>query len=268
MKAYLYRMDCIENLHVGSGDVNYSIINNEIVRDSVTNLPIIPSSGVKGALREHCEGVLKDKLGVVKNLFGSDIDNENKASQPGSLKFFPANMLARPLRVSEGDVSYIRCTTPEIINDFISLAKILGIFEIDNCAIPENIPSAPPSFFTNYQGINKIEGINATPYNGKDEAFLKSIIGETFALTGTATFSSFDLPVIPRNHLDNGISDNLWYEEYVPHKSVFYFVILGFGSDENENAFDEIINRDIIQFGGNATIGCGYMKIQKVGESK
>ena len=44
------------NMHVGNGDVNYNIIDNEVEKDPVTGYPTINASGVKGALREFFNG--------------------------------------------------------------------------------------------------------------------------------------------------------------------------------------------------------------------
>jgi len=52
MKTIFYKIECLTNLHVGSGDVNYNIIDNEVEKDPVTGYPIIHASGVKGALRD------------------------------------------------------------------------------------------------------------------------------------------------------------------------------------------------------------------------
>ena len=43
------------NLHAGSGDANYGIIDKLVQREPATNRPIIHSSSLKGALREYFE---------------------------------------------------------------------------------------------------------------------------------------------------------------------------------------------------------------------
>ena len=55
MTANLYFIKCLTNLHVGSGDVNFNIIDEEIEKDPVTGYPTINASGVKGALRQFFE---------------------------------------------------------------------------------------------------------------------------------------------------------------------------------------------------------------------
>ena len=53
MNVFAYKIECLTNLHVGSGDLNYNIIDNEVERDAVTGYPIVHASGLKGALKEH-----------------------------------------------------------------------------------------------------------------------------------------------------------------------------------------------------------------------
>ncbi len=53
MKTELYTIETLSNLHVGAGDINFGVIDNQVQRDSVTNLPNINSSSLKGAFREH-----------------------------------------------------------------------------------------------------------------------------------------------------------------------------------------------------------------------
>ena len=75
------------------------------------------------------------------------------------------------------------------------------------------------------------------------------------------------LPVSARNQLDNGISQNLWYEEVVPHETVFYLAVLSNGTmpgDQALESFDKVIKADkLFQFGGNATIGYGLTMLEE-----
>lgn len=71
-----------------------------------------------------------------------------------------------------------------------------------------------------------------------------------------------ELPVIARNYLKNGISENLWYEEVVPRESLFVFTLLAPKGDITK--FDEQVNGKIIQIGANATIGYGLCLFTKI----
>ena len=47
MTTKMYMMKLETNLHVGNGDINYNIIDNEVEKDVLTEQPIIYSSGMK-----------------------------------------------------------------------------------------------------------------------------------------------------------------------------------------------------------------------------
>jgi hypothetical protein len=84
---------------------------------------------------------------------------------------------------------------------------------------------------------------------------LENIIGKEFAVV--KSFDDYDLPVTARNCLQG--KGNLWYEEVVPHGSVLYFAVI-----YPSSATPELNFPPVVQFGGNASIGCGYTKITKL----
>ena len=71
MAAIIVNLECMTNMHVGNGDVNYNIIDNEVEKDPVTGYPTINASGVKGALREFFNGD-SELRHYVSTLFGAD----------------------------------------------------------------------------------------------------------------------------------------------------------------------------------------------------
>lgn len=81
MKAHLYHIETISNLHVGSGEANEGVIDNLIQRDAITDLPVIHSSSLKGALREHFK-----TSKVVKYIFGSEA-NDTSCREAGAFRF-------------------------------------------------------------------------------------------------------------------------------------------------------------------------------------
>lgn len=62
MTTKMYMMKLETNLHVGNGDINYNIIDNEVEKDVLTEQPIIYSSGMKGAFREYFTNELKSMI--------------------------------------------------------------------------------------------------------------------------------------------------------------------------------------------------------------
>ena len=250
MKVHVYKLKCITNLHVGSGDFNYGVVDNEVERDCLTGNPVIHASGIKGALRD---AAVKDGNQEVKTIFG-DV-GENNTAMPGAYKFFDAQLLSRPLRVFGSEaISYISVTTPEIINTFIDT---LSVFGIDNLPEKLNISFNGHKFYSDVPNIyidsdEEASRTVAIPDAAKNT--LKAILGENYAVC--ESLSEFKLPVIARNKL--GKNNNLWYEEFVPHDSVFYTMIMCDGDVKLDFSKP-------VQFGGNASIGYGYTKVEKFG---
>lgn len=250
MKPTFYKIECITNLHVGSGDVNYNIVDNEVEKD-ITGMPMIHASGVKGALRD----TVKDKE-LAKKIFGS-IGNENTTGE-GTHKFFDAHLIARPMRVADSStMASIPVVTVASVNQFVNLLLAFGETKYNGALISDNdIVFGDNEFMTNMSENIRVEGEKTgklTPAVADKLAILKDIIGEKFAVV--KSFDNYDLPVMARNYLENGVSKNLWYEEVVPHGSVLYFAVMG---------DDTYTVPEIVQFGGHSSIGCGFTKVTKI----
>lgn len=260
MKTHLFKIECLTNLHVGSGDLNYNIIDNEVEKDPSTMLPIIHASGVKGALREHLTGVLTDT--ALNRIFGKPSSQDSFGA--GSCKFFDARMLSRPMRVADSyTMASIPVVTAASVNDFLRQLNVFGCnpFGVDQVNITREM-FGDKQFLTNVRGI-RIEGepTGKIPEEIERELLkLKCLLGETFAIAGS--FQDYDLPVLARNCLENGESKNLWYEEVVPHGSVFWLLVM---MPEEER---ELNMTGIVQFGGNASIGCGFTRVMEITEGE
>ena len=280
MQAHIYKIECLTNMHVGSGEVNYNIIDNEVQKDPVLQIPTINSSSLKGALRAHFEQLdeeIKLDDNLISYVFGSKNSNEQKDTSEGKYKFLSGNMISKPARISRttGNYSYANITTPSMINQMISLLNALNISTLNGTSIPvpSNFELSIPdkSFYVYDDKIKYIEGVKTTSNNSNKEEldknikFLKFLLGDNFAICTDAMFSFIDLPVIARNQLDNGISKNLWYEEIVPHKSIFYFALLTPTDDIYFEDFESCFN-NVVQIGANASIGYGVTKITKISE--
>ncbi len=230
MAAIIVNLECVTNLHVGNGDVNFNIIDNEVERDVVTGYPTINASGVKGALREYFvkKGMAPEKIDAI---FGKD--------SAGRLKFLSADMLAVPLRASAGTEVFYMVSTKEALEKYKE---------------------------TNALFLNKSVELGSASVSGRQaEGFNLSeavtLLGKEIHLLGQADFRKVALPVVARNKLENGKSVNLWYEEVVPHKSLFSFAVLAESKDADLlNEFCNEVDGQVIQFGGNASIGYGLCK--------
>ena len=253
MNTVFYKIECLTNLHVGSGEINYNIIDNEVEKDPVTGFPMIHAPGIKGALRDAFKKTDPD---LADKVFGKP--GKGDFSVPGTHKFLDAHLISRPMRVSGSpSLASINVVSIASINAFLADLSAFGAneFGIDSIEAPD---FGDNLFLTNEDNI-MVEGekTGILPDAFKNQLLkLSSIIGAKFAVV--SSFEGFDLPVIARNYLENGISKNLWYEEIVPHGSVFYFAVICNESD------DDFSIPKIVQFGGNSSIGCGYCEVTKI----
>lgn len=243
MKAILYTIECISNMHVGSGKDNFGVIDRLIQRDPITNYPCINASGLKGALLEHCKhnGLSEEYTNIIFGVEGKKGDKDKKEkdtpSKQGNYRFLDAHLLS--LSVPDNNAPYKLITSKGIVTELATMAKNLCISLDDN-------------------KIKEIDGCGEIPQK-------------------TVTFDGYvgddKLPVISRNNLDNGVSKNLWYEQVLPRKSRLYFFVLCDNDVINGDtykifeAFNEAITGPVVQIGANATIGYGLCKITKVCES-
>lgn len=287
MKANVFLIRCISNMRVGNGDVNYSLIDNEVERDPVlTGVPVIHSSGVKGAIREHFERKLrisqsrKEETGTpdsgsINRIFGGE-------GRQGEYKFLQATTLFRPLRVTAGNVSYIEATSPELMGCFNSAMQALNA-DVPLLNLDKDFWDSEGGY-EGYFGNRSISGIEGKPIgderqreaeihrSAQTDSGMEHILTKAFAGTTagsvtdptnyyvTSRLNQFDLPVQARNFLDDGgQSRNLWYEEVVPHETILWFAILT-PADIDPKIMNSL-TEDIFQFGGSASVGYGLTRI-------
>ena len=242
MKSAIVELKCITNLHVGNGDVNYNIIDNEVERDPVTQYPTINSSGVKGSLRQFFRENGADQ-NLIRDIFGNDT-SEGKVF-PGQVKILAADMLAMPGRASDGNKAYYLITTPTMKKRYEDICTTFGV----------TIRGEAKNEEEEEQEI----AIEGEKLNVKET---KVVIGEhTLYCMPDEIFRHISLPVMARNKLDDGKSSNLWYEEVVPHESIFYFPVIA-DNEKLLERFSEQLDGRVVQFGGNATIGYGLCKVK------
>lgn len=257
----LFHITAITNLHVGSGKENIGVVDNLIQRDVITNLPIIHSSSLKGALLEHCKHEIchdnknnSNNEDPIKDIFGSE-------SSAGKYRFFDAHLLAIPVRSNK--TPYLMATCPSVIKQYLKTAKLFGITDID-------LEFPKPIVFSKDLSDARIEdlGDNLTIFS--DSEFgnkFQKLIGPNapVVVVSDKDFATLcddnHLPVIARNHLDNGESKNLWYEQVLPRCSVLYFPLIA--DNKHFEEFTKALN-NLVQIGANASVGYGFCEIKDV----
>jgi CRISPR-associated protein Cmr4 len=277
----LLKIKTITNLHVGSGDNNFGVVDNLVQRDVITNIPIINSSSLKGAIRDYFERkgrIKKEKKDCAfEAIFGFEKKDDicQKFPDFGLVKFFEARLLFLPLRSNV--LPFFHVTSIKNIKMFDEFVKSFGIdfgLNLDELNPYEN---ENVNFFKNaYIEDVKSHKVNEPNIIKK----LKEIFEiENIAILKNEEFNYYvkNLPVIARNKLNNGKSENLWYEEVVPRESIFYTIIGKYinldESDKNafKNAYEEFekdIFNNLIQIGANESIGHGVCEIKDLKEKK
>ena len=296
-----YLLTAKSNLHVGSGDISYGIVDKLVQRDPIDELPVIHASGMKGAFRELFRGLFDgtDTHPVIQNIFGGELKNSRDSDQSntqGSHRFFEGRMLSLPVRSNFRP--FFRATSPDILKNFISslhdfgekewatkwetaLAPLLDLEEKLQ-SLGEDSGGKHPIVCLSEGLVTKsiwLEDKEAQAASlGKDKlTALEPLLGRDIALFthDDLTRLAKNLPVIARNHLENGVSKNLWYEEVVPRETRFYFALyrpLSFNASLLNNelgikSFDEGLDHTQpsrhVQIGANATIGYGLCELKK-----
>lgn len=266
MKKSIWFIKAETNLHVGNENTSsVGLIDKEIQRDVLTGIPCINSSSLKGAMNEYATSEANLSPEARLAIFGVDRGNGIKETQKGGCLFFDAQLLLLP--VQDDTTLYHFVTCKEVLDRYVSLLGKMGI---------------------------------EYPYEDLVEALVKCGKGhfdKKTGIVGCAKFEEYcsddDLPVIARNcQMGAG---NLWYEQVLPHKSVFGTFLVYPASVEvtikdssksgdtmaepaNKKAETKTVSIDmaeainttfdnkIVQIGANATIGYGYCSFIKVKE--
>lgn len=274
MKYSFYKIRSQSNMHVGSGQSSYGIVDNIVQKDLISLFPCINSTSLKGALREWMVKELK-KNQAANAIFGYGNEQTNgkeidvHTNKQGSHHFFQASLLSYPMRSDK--VQYFNVTCPRIISD---LKNYLNLFEISsfNNDLENLLQNAKPEkdkpvSLNNTSGaiveMHKIKTILTAGLIYSTN--IKTLFGSNLVVMENAQFSELikKLPVITRNNLENGQSTNLFYEEVVPRETYFGFLV---GSQDNTNpCFDtEIGTNKLLQIGANATVGYGFCELTKI----
>ncbi len=226
------------NLHVGNESVvSFSIIDKAIQRDATTHYPCIHASSLKGALKAHlthrADATNQQEISEtnIQKIFGSIKDKGDICK--GSAIFFDANLLFIPKQCTDGNVAYQLVYNEEVLKAFLSKANLMqASLSLENLT-------------------NTVRNLE---HNIIDDATINIDCEKFKALTKDDA-----LPIIARNCLENGQSENLWYEQVLPSHSVLATII----QTEGDNDLD-CLNDQIVQIGANATIGYGYCKLIKL----
>lgn len=274
-KTHCYKITLLTNMHAGKGDANFGIIDNLVQRDHLTNYPAIYSSSLKGALREYFEEDLNWGEDIT-TIFGTPPKGV-ETNINGKFRFMNANLLFLPVRSSVEQ--YLLVTVEKnIISEFLEKAKL---FNLEKKIHPgyeklSKICSSKTKSLKKFEKPFYLEDITVTESVNSDDKQLNALnkkYDDKIVVMSPEQFQPIvdSLPVIARNQLENGESKNLWYEEVVPHHSVFYtYISCPIEKEYIFEKFDKALTDDnsVIQIGANASIGYGLCKFERLDNYK
>lgn len=264
MKKSIWFIKAETNLHVGNENTSsVGLIDKEIQRDVLTGIPCINASSLKGAMNEYATSEANLSPEARLAIFGVDRGNGIKETQKGGCLFFDAQLLLLP--VQDDTKLYRLVTCKDVLDRYVSLLVKIGI------------DSDCEKLYTDL--VNALVDCSEGHFD-KETDIVECSQFEEYC-------SDDKLPIIARNcQIGKG---NLWYEQVLPHKSVFgtflvYSPVIDVTSksedtmaksannkaETNKVSIDmakvitETFDRKIVQIGANATIGYGYCSFIKV----
>jgi len=277
----LYTIKTLSNLHVGSGDVNYSVVDKQVQRDTITKMPIINSSSLKGALREFVKNssIAKQHIAnseapqagdkLIYAIFGQKPKlekGEKEKKKAGDVLFSEGKLLTIPVRTDKKAFMYATC--PMLLETYKDICEIYGFTlpDIDKLEFGYFSESVEGELIAEEQDfrLNRQESLKK----------LQPLIGDDVIYLTDNEFKEIvtSLPIIARNHLENGESKNLFYEEVVPREAIFYMVlqfpykVLVADSQviEHYEKFQAILADTKIYLGANTSIGYGLCQVKQI----
>lgn len=288
-----FLMICETSVHAGSGS-DLGIIDLPIQREKHTSYPKFESSGIKGVMRQYFRNVW-DSTKLVK-FFGPEAkDSDNEDSVASCIGFIDGRILLFPVKSVKGVFAYITC--PDVLKRF---QRDMGIGDVTKFSKLEEIPinsvCADSELLTNQSVVLeeyafencKVDKI-LTEFAKQLVSSLDGVINQYWAekiskdiiVVSNDDFNDFvnlycEVNARIKINQDTGTVDKgaLWYEEFLPTDTIMYSLLLtapSLGKSEKldgKRVMEDMILDfpEMIQIGGDATIGKGLMRIALIGE--
>ena len=298
--ARIYWMQAITPLHVGSGK-GVGFIDMPIMREKVTNWPLVPGSALKGVMRDYFDNQ-RDEKKISPELFNAAFgiasveSNNDDTSNAGSLILTDAHIVCLPVRSLYGTFAYATC--PLVLErlkrdlaaasygKFPSVPRPRNneaILQRNSCLVSED----KKIYFEDldFDAKEDNEEKNWADLLGRilfqgDQTW-KNLFVERFAivsddcfnfLTETGTEVSAHIRIDDEKKIV--AKGALWYEEALPTEAIMSGIVWCdrvFGKIKAENK--KIEKKDILdtfcpstgldlQIGGKATVGKGRVRCQ------
>jgi len=288
----MYWLQGLTPLHVGAGK-GVGFIDMPIMREKVTNWPLVPGSAVKGVMRDYfsVNGTDEQKK-YINYAFGQR--NSDETSNAGSLVLTDARIVCLPVRSLYGTFAYI--TSPMV------LQRLKKDLEVAGCTHIPNFPVVPSDEVCLHTPGSKIASgdriffedldFAVTPDNGttqgwadllannlfKGDTTWQKLFKERFGvlsdncfnfLAQTGTEVSAHIKIDPERKIV--AKGALWYEESLPAETILAGIAWCDRVYSNRGPTAEQLAEQLlalycpvtsldIQIGGKATVGKGRVR--------
>lgn len=279
------------SLHVGSGQ-SLGAVDLAIQRERHTQFPVIPGSGLKGALRHWFFSAYTDMQDELSAIFGPDTDNAG--SHAGAVAFTDARLLLFPMRAMKGVMAWVTCPTvlhrlrrdfaasqmavswsvPEVGPETALHAPSSAVTIGDRVVLDEHVFAAEPN--DDVGTIASFLASTALPSTDEYTFFRERLAHHLLILSDDAfrDFTQQATEVQARIKIDDdtgttsGPGGNLFYQENLPPESVLYALVLAHddlngaladGSAEELMGYVQSVDHQRVQIGGDASTGKGIM---------
>ncbi len=295
----MYLLHCLSPVHVGAGQ-GVGFIDMPIMRERVTQWPLIPGSSVKGVKREqfrlHQQGNTDNWLDAA---FGKQGDADGSA---GSLVMSDSKLLVFPVASYYGTYAYVTCPMAiqrlerdleaagltgarlnwnEIFGELGSVADGIeaALFLPDSKVTGHAETGSTDIYLDEFQfhGIKSEQlkqwGDWLERHLFGDDMLSGKLLKERLVLVNDEAFQYFVTmccEVVPRIRIkqqQKTVDDGaLWHEEYLPAESIMYGLVWcdnvyrAASRLTREELLDKLSGEAIIQIGGNASVGKGRVR--------
>lgn len=280
-------LQALSPVHCGTGHA-VSGIDLPIAREKPTGVPIVPGSSLKGVLRAAGNDEDENHLAV----FGPV--PKNAADHAGSVQFGDVTLAFLPIRSLRGTFAYV--TSPYLLRRLVRSMKEAGLAGVPAAPAtptPETALVTGAVLTGGNPGRVVFEDFDFTPQEneawrqfatyfkqhlpGGDDAFFveracvvhDDVMG---VLLQTATEVTQRIKLDPDTK--TVATGALWSEEALPVETVLVGLLAAtpvtrtrgpaFAEDQLFGHLDTLVERGVIQVGGNATVGRGLCRIKLV----
>ncbi len=298
MKSQLTFVHALSPLHAGIGQ-GAGVIDMPIAREKATNLPFLPGSSIKGALRTRL--LQDDTMKKYKDIFGSD-PTDSVQMRASSVLFSDQRLLLLPVRSIAGTFAWV--TSPYILQRFMrELAEVeeantapKTVPVMDDygvCYLTQSGKAALAIKNTVYLEDVDLKVQESAPgtstlaewatwlserlFQGVEKGFWQPLFTARLCLVHDDVFhfmSQHTTEITARIRLEESsktvTSGGLWYEEALPAETILTGIAVITPVKDVSLPDTEIaqglqkLTKKTIQFGGKATVGRGVCRVRLV----